>query len=149
MILSEFAGAAQSLNGSLIINPCMFFTMSKKHTDFAGDVQSTADAIHAAVEMSPEQRKSNWEKLYKVGQIKNGRSCADSVQYVSKYTAEAWGVSFVNERKFSIAVRTELIFTVNRVNGAPPQVPIPGGARRKSGSLSRASSKTSSMRVKA
>jgi hypothetical protein len=24
MILSEFAGAAQSLNGSLLINPCMF-----------------------------------------------------------------------------------------------------------------------------
>ncbi|KAL7420149.1 Trehalose-6-P synthase/phosphatase complex synthase subunit [Cryptotrichosporon argae] len=69
MILSEFAGAAQSLNGSLIINPW--------------DVQSTADAIHAALTMSGEQRKSNWEKLY---------------NYVKKFTAEAWGVSFMNDR---------------------------------------------------
>lgn len=52
MILSEFAGAAQSLNGSLLINPW--------------DVQSTADAIHVALTMGSEQRKSNWEKLFNV-----------------------------------------------------------------------------------
>lgn len=52
MILSEFAGAAQSLNGSLIINPW--------------DVQSTADAILTACNMSAEQRKSNHQKLFKV-----------------------------------------------------------------------------------
>jgi trehalose 6-phosphate synthase len=52
MILSEFAGAAQSLNGSVIMNPW--------------DVQSTADAIHAAVTMDAETRKSNHEKLWRV-----------------------------------------------------------------------------------
>jgi hypothetical protein len=52
MILSEFAGAAQSLNGSLIINPW--------------DVQSTADAIKTAITMSPEQRRANHQKLFKV-----------------------------------------------------------------------------------
>ncbi|KAK8844564.1 alpha,alpha-trehalose-phosphate synthase (UDP-forming) [Kwoniella newhampshirensis] len=99
MILSEFAGAAQSLNGSLLINPW--------------DVQSTADAIQVALTMSAETRKSNWQKLY---------------AYVSKYTAEAWGVSFVSE--------------LTRLSGLPPAGPA-GPNRRKSGSLSRTSSKAS------
>ncbi|WWC85473.1 alpha,alpha-trehalose-phosphate synthase [UDP-forming] 1 [Kwoniella dendrophila CBS 6074] len=98
MVLSEFAGAAQSLNGSILINPW--------------DVQSTADAIHAALEMGPEQRKSNWEKLF---------------NYVSKYTAEAWGTTFVNE--------------LTRLSGLPPAGPA--GPRKKSMSLSRTSSKAS------
>lgn len=59
MILSEFAGAAQSLNGSLIINPW--------------DVHATANAIHAAMVMEPEARADNFAKLSK---------------YVNKYTAE-------------------------------------------------------------
>lgn len=96
MILSEFAGAAQSLNGSLIINPW--------------DTQSTADTIYAALTMSSHQRKDNWQKLF---------------AYVSKYTAEAWGVSFVNE--------------LTRATGHPPIPPhVPG--RKKSGSLSRTAS---------
>nr|ODN88929.1 alpha,alpha-trehalose-phosphate synthase (UDP-forming) [Cryptococcus depauperatus CBS 7841] len=98
MILSEFAGAAQSLNGSLLINPW--------------DVQSTADAIYQALTLKPEQRKSNWEKLF---------------NYVSKYTAEAWGVAFVNE--------------LTRQSGQRPVGPT--YQRRKSGSLSRTSSKAS------
>ncbi|KAL7417205.1 trehalose 6-p synthase [Mrakia frigida] len=68
MILSEFAGAAQSLNGSLIINPW--------------DVHSTANAIHEAMTMDPETRKANFNKLSK---------------YVNKYTAEHWGTTFVKE----------------------------------------------------
>ncbi|OCF59986.1 alpha,alpha-trehalose-phosphate synthase [UDP-forming] 1 [Kwoniella mangroviensis CBS 10435] len=99
MVLSEFAGAAQSLNGSILINPW--------------DVQSTADAIHQALEMGPEQRKSNWQKLF---------------NYVSKYTAEAWGTTFVNE--------------LTRLSGLPPAGPA-GPGRKKSGSLSRTSSKAS------
>lgn len=70
MILSEFAGAAQSLNGSLIINPW--------------DVQSSADAIYDAVTMNAETRKSNHEKLWK---------------YVSTHTSEKWGTDFVSELK--------------------------------------------------
>lgn len=68
MILSEFAGAAQSLNGSLIINPW--------------DVHATANAIHAAMTMGAEDRADNYTKLSK---------------YVDRYTAERWGTTFVKE----------------------------------------------------
>ncbi|KAG4304647.1 hypothetical protein PORY_002040 [Pneumocystis oryctolagi] len=69
MILSEFAGAAQSLNGSLIVNPW--------NAKLAG-------AIYDAITMPEDQRKSNHEKLYR---------------YVNKYTSSFWGHSFVNELK--------------------------------------------------
>ncbi|KAF7312344.1 Glycosyltransferase family 20 protein [Mycena indigotica] len=68
MILSEFAGAAQSLNGSLIVNPW--------------DSQQVADAIHEAVTMDAETRAENHRKLFK---------------YVNKYSAAFWGTSFVKE----------------------------------------------------
>ena len=42
MILSEFAGAAQSLNGSIVVNPW--------------DSQQVADAIFEAVTMDAETR---------------------------------------------------------------------------------------------
>ena len=57
MILSEFTGAAQSLNGSLIVNPW--------------NTEELAGAIHDAVTMGDEQRLVNFEKLDK---------------YVQKYT---------------------------------------------------------------
>lgn len=57
LVLSEFAGAAQSLNGSLVVNPW--------------NTEELADAIHEAVTMGDEQRKVNFEKLQK---------------YVNKYT---------------------------------------------------------------
>lgn len=52
MIISEFAGAAQSLNGSLVVNPW--------------DSQQVADAIHEAVTMPMEVRAENQYKLFKV-----------------------------------------------------------------------------------
>jgi trehalose 6-phosphate synthase len=70
LILSEFAGAAQSLTGSLIVNPW--------NTD------DMAEAIYEAVTMNDEQRKERFEKLY---------------QYVMKYTSAFWGQSFVKELK--------------------------------------------------
>lgn len=63
MILSEFAGAAQSLNGSLIINPW--------------DVHSTANAIHEAMTMDPATRKSNFDKLHKVGLARSFGYCSN------------------------------------------------------------------------
>ena len=57
MILSEFTGAAQSLNGSIIVNPW--------------NTEELAGAIHDAVTMGPELRESNFHKLDK---------------YVNKYT---------------------------------------------------------------
>ncbi|KAJ6513359.1 glycosyltransferase family 20 protein [Mycena sanguinolenta] len=68
MILSEFAGAAQSLNGSLIVNPW--------------DSQQVADAIHEAVIMEAPVRAENHRKLFK---------------YVNKYSAAFWGSSFIKE----------------------------------------------------
>jgi len=68
MILSEFAGAAQSLNGSIVVNPW--------------DSQQVANAIHEAVTMEPETRKENHRKLFK---------------YVTKYSSSFWGTSFINE----------------------------------------------------
>ena len=68
LILSEFAGAAQSLNGSIVVNPW--------------DSQQVADAIHEAVTMDAEQRAENHRKLFK---------------YVNKYSAAFWGSSFIRE----------------------------------------------------
>ena len=68
LVLSEFTGAAQSLNGSLIVNPW--------------NTEELADAIHDAVTMTDEQRRLNFEKLYK---------------YIKKYTSAWWGKSFVAE----------------------------------------------------
>lgn len=57
MILSEFTGAAQSLSGSIVVNPW--------------NIEELAGAIHQAVTMSAEQRKANHQKLFR---------------YVTKYT---------------------------------------------------------------
>ncbi|KAL4808268.1 glycosyl transferase, partial [Aspergillus unguis] len=70
MVLSEFAGAAQSLNGSIIVNPW--------------NTEELAAAYHEAVTMSDEQRALNFSKLDK---------------YVNKYTSAFWGHSFVTELK--------------------------------------------------
>jgi len=68
MILSEFTGAAQSLNGSIVVNPW--------NTD------ELAAAIYESLTLSPELRESNHKKLYK---------------YVTKYTSAFWGKSFVDQ----------------------------------------------------
>lgn len=52
MIISEFAGAAQSLNGSIVVNPW--------------DSQQVANAINEAVTTDAETRKANHQKLFKV-----------------------------------------------------------------------------------
>ncbi|KAG0150504.1 hypothetical protein CROQUDRAFT_38206 [Cronartium quercuum f. sp. fusiforme G11] len=68
MILSEFTGAAHSLNGSIIVNPWATDTI--------------ADGIYTAVTMSDQKRKENFDKLF---------------SYVSKYTAAHWGLTFAAE----------------------------------------------------
>jgi trehalose 6-phosphate synthase len=68
LILSEFTGAAQSLKGSLLVNPW--------------DHDDMAKAIHTAVTMPQEKRDANYQKLEK---------------YVFKYTSARWGESFVKE----------------------------------------------------
>lgn len=90
MILSEFAGAAQSLNGSIIVNPW--------------DSQQLADAIHEAVTMDAATRKENQRKLFKVSLIiilsiplRVNTEDHLSLQYVNKYSAAYWGTSFIRE----------------------------------------------------
>ncbi|GMF78553.1 unnamed protein product [Aspergillus oryzae] len=61
LILSEFAGAAQSLNGSIVVNPW--------------NTEELAEAYHEAVSISEEQRAVQFAKLYK---------------YISKYTRYAY-----------------------------------------------------------
>ncbi|OLL22494.1 Alpha,alpha-trehalose-phosphate synthase [UDP-forming] [Neolecta irregularis DAH-3] len=70
MILSEFAGAAQSLNGSIIVNPW--------------STEELAAGIYDAVTMSDDLRETNHQKLYR---------------YVTKYTSKFWGQTFVGELK--------------------------------------------------
>ncbi|PLB45526.1 alpha, alpha-trehalose-phosphate synthase 2 [Aspergillus steynii IBT 23096] len=68
LVLSEFAGAAQSLNGSIVVNPW--------------NTEELASAYHEAVSMTEDRRANNFAKLNK---------------YISKYTSAFWGKSFVAE----------------------------------------------------
>ncbi|RJE27167.1 alpha,alpha-trehalose-phosphate synthase subunit [Aspergillus sclerotialis] len=68
LILSEFAGAAQSLNGSILVNPW--------------NTEELARAYLEAVSLDNEQRAQKFQKLHK---------------YISKYTSAFWGQSFVAE----------------------------------------------------
>jgi len=70
LILSEFAGAAQSLHGAKIVNPW--------------NTEDVAQAIFEALTMKAEDRAANQKRLYR---------------YVLKHTAAFWGVSFVSEMK--------------------------------------------------
>ena len=68
LILSEFAGAAQSLNGALIVNPW--------------NTEDLSEAIKESLTLPEEKREFNFKKLF---------------TYISKYTSGFWGESFVKE----------------------------------------------------
>ncbi|KAJ3408148.1 Trehalose-6-P synthase/phosphatase complex synthase subunit [Chytriomyces hyalinus] len=68
LILSEFAGASQSLNGSLIVNPW--------------NIEELSNAIHESLTMPGKLKEENFKKLSR---------------YVNKYTAAHWGATFVRE----------------------------------------------------
>ncbi|ODQ80429.1 glycosyltransferase family 20 protein [Babjeviella inositovora NRRL Y-12698] len=68
LILSEFAGAAQSLNGAIIVNPW--------------NIEELAASLQEALTLPVEKREANWLKLF---------------AYVSKYTSGYWGENFVEE----------------------------------------------------
>lgn len=85
LVLSEFAGAAQSLNGSIIVNPW--------------NTEELAGAYQEAVTMSDEHRALNFSKLdryvskytrYVLPTITKGRC-----QLIS--SSAFWGQSFVSE----------------------------------------------------
>lgn len=68
LILSEFAGAAQSLNGALIVNPW--------------NIDELSEAIKESLTLPEEKKELNFNKLF---------------SYISKYTSGFWGESFVKE----------------------------------------------------
>jgi len=68
LILSEFAGAAQSLNGAIIVNPW--------------NTEELSDAIKESLTLPEEKKVINFNKLF---------------TYISKYTSGFWGESFVKE----------------------------------------------------
>lgn len=65
LILSEFAGAAQSLNGAICTNPW--------------NIDDVAEKMHLCLQMNDEERKENFEKLF---------------EYVTSHTALNWGLAF-------------------------------------------------------
>lgn len=84
LILSEFTGAAQSLNGSLIVNPW--------------NTEELAGAIHDAVTMGEEQRSVNYHKLAK---------------YVEKYTRYAFYFSFLPLYSFPFSLPRSTLYTLS------------------------------------
>ncbi|PVV05024.1 hypothetical protein BB560_000459 [Smittium megazygosporum] len=66
LVLSEFTGAASSLNGSLIVNPW--------------DIDQVSESLHNALSMDTKSKARNYRMLSK---------------YVNKHTAAYWGVSYV------------------------------------------------------
>ncbi|KAI0460743.1 Trehalose-6-P synthase/phosphatase complex synthase subunit [Komagataella kurtzmanii] len=68
LILSEFAGAAQSLNGAIVVNPW--------------NTEELSEAIYEALSLPEEKRESSFESMFK---------------YIGKYTAAYWGENFVKE----------------------------------------------------
>lgn len=68
LVLSEFAGAAQLLNGAIIVNPW--------------NIEELSDAIQESLTLPEEKKAFNFDKLF---------------EYISKYTSGYWGESFVKE----------------------------------------------------
>lgn len=68
LILSEFAGLAQSLNGAIVVNPW--------------NIEELSDLILESLTIPDEKKKGNFDKMFK---------------YISKYTAAYWGENFVKE----------------------------------------------------
>ncbi|KAK5072837.1 Trehalose-6-P synthase/phosphatase complex synthase subunit [Lithohypha guttulata] len=68
LVISEFAGAAQSMKGSIVINPW--------------DTNDMIAALRKALTMSEAKKEENWKKMW---------------DYVNTYTSANWGISFVDE----------------------------------------------------
>jgi len=84
LILSEFAGAAQSLGaGSIRVNPW--------------NVQETANAIFEAVTMGEDERQSRHEYAF---------------NYISEHTAQRWAETFIQSLKEACAESEEMTAAV-------------------------------------
>ncbi|KAJ3338882.1 Trehalose-6-P synthase/phosphatase complex synthase subunit [Gonapodya sp. JEL0774] len=86
LILSEFTGAAQSLNGAIIVNPW--------------STKDLSEAIKEALEVPDYERRVRHRQM---------------LRYVNKYTAAFWGTSFINELK-RIAAEYSTVVNSQRLN---------------------------------
>ncbi len=66
LVLSRFAGAAEALEGAILVNP--------------HDPDETAEALHIALTMPETERRARWERMW---------------QEVKRHTAASWARSFV------------------------------------------------------
>jgi trehalose 6-phosphate synthase len=85
LILSEFAGAAQSLNGSLVVNPW--------------NTEDLAKAYHQAMSMPSDQRAARYQKLWKYISKYTRSVCPFSIDihFLLTVRSKFWGTSFVAE----------------------------------------------------
>lgn len=90
LVLSEFTGAAQSLNGSILVNPW--------------NTEELAGAMQEAVTMSDEQRAMNFSKLDKYVRKYTRYVAQSCMRYFHSFTYQNllsssafWGQSFVAE----------------------------------------------------
>ena len=135
LILSEFTGAAQSLNGSLLVNPW--------------NTEELAGAMQEAVTMSDEQRAVNFSKLNK--RVSKYTRCVVQKHFLgnltdlfaSKFSA-FWGHSFVAELT-RISAHGEKKLKLRRAQSQPqPQRPKDGEVTQPTptGNLDRAEAAT-------
>ncbi|GJQ09065.1 hypothetical protein GpartN1_g856.t1 [Galdieria partita] len=87
LILSEFAGSAQSLSGAIRVNPW--------------NIEELANAIYEAISMPRREREIKHWKLYR---------------YVTTHTAEYWAKSFFQELDNVVKHRDELRLSLPLLN---------------------------------
>lgn len=68
LVISEFAGAAQSMKGCIVVNPW--------------DPSDIMEGLQKALEMDPRQKETNWKRMF---------------EYVTTFTSAHWGQSFIEE----------------------------------------------------
>jgi trehalose 6-phosphate synthase len=68
LVLSRFAGAAAAMTGAILVNP--------------HDPDEIAEALHAALAMSPEERRARWQTMWEA---------------VQRHTAASWARSFLEQ----------------------------------------------------
>jgi trehalose 6-phosphate synthase len=76
LVLSRFAGAADDMDGAIVINP--------------HDPDSTAEALHAALAFSADERRARWRCMW---------------QAVNRHTAASWAHDFLGELEGASASR--------------------------------------------
>eukprot|EP00871_Galdieria_phlegrea_P000041 jgi/Galph1/1037/GphlegSOOS_G5765.1 len=87
LILSEFAGSAQSLSGAIRVNPW--------------NIEELATAIHEALSMPKREREMKHWKLFR---------------YVTTHTAEYWAKSFIQELQNVVRHREEMQLSIAVLN---------------------------------